>query len=79
MKLVLEEGLPQSLVSREVGVHKHTLCEWMKRYRRDGEAGLQPRLRMGKTSAPADPLSRVTLLTRRPDAFPLALLLPRRP
>ena len=53
VKLYLEEGLPREMVSQEVGVHKSVLSEWAKRYRQEGEAGLQPRPRTGSAPAPA--------------------------
>ena len=41
VKLRLEEGLPFSLLSKELGVGKKTLWQWVKAYRESGESGLQ--------------------------------------
>ncbi len=41
VKLRLEEGIPVSLLCKELGVGKQTLWEWVKRYRESGEAGLR--------------------------------------
>jgi transposase InsO family protein len=51
VKLYLEEGLPREMVSQEVGVHKSVLSEWARRYRQEGEAGLEPRPRTGRAPA----------------------------
>ena len=41
VKLRLEEGIPVSLLSKEVGASKDTICHWVKAYRERGEAGLR--------------------------------------
>ena len=41
VKLRLEEGIPVSLLSKEVGVSKDTICHWVKAYRERGEGGLR--------------------------------------
>ena len=41
VKLRLEEGLPVSLLSKEVGASKDTVLHWVKAYRERGEAGLR--------------------------------------
>lgn len=41
VKLRLEEGLPYSLLCKEVGVNKGTLGRWVRDYRERGEAGLR--------------------------------------
>ena len=38
---LLAEGVPQNEVARRVGVACSTVCEWNRRLKRDGEAGLQ--------------------------------------
>jgi len=41
VKLRLEEGLPASLLSKEVGVSREAVCRWVKAYQERGEAGLR--------------------------------------
>jgi transposase InsO family protein len=41
VKLRLEEGFPTALIIREMGIGPSTLAEWVRCYRREGEAGLQ--------------------------------------
>jgi transposase-like protein len=41
VKLRLEEGLPVSLLSKEVGVSKDVVYRWVKAYQARGEAGLR--------------------------------------
>ncbi len=41
VKLYLEEGLPVSLLGKELGVKSSTILGWLKRYRARGEAGLR--------------------------------------
>ena len=41
VKLHLEEGLPVSLLSKEVGVSKDVVYRWVKAYQERGEAGLR--------------------------------------
>jgi len=41
VKLRLEEGLPLSLLSKEVGASKGVIGRWVKAYRERGEAGLR--------------------------------------
>ncbi len=40
VKLRLEEGVPVSLLSKEVGVSKSVVQRWVRAYRERGEAGL---------------------------------------
>ena len=44
MKLRLEEGIPVSLLSKEVGASKDVIRRWAKAYQEGGEAGLQNRI-----------------------------------
>jgi len=44
VKLRLEEGLPVSLLSKEVGCSKDVIGRWVKAYRERGEAGLENRI-----------------------------------
>ena len=44
VKLQLEEGLPVSLLSKEVGCSQDVIRRWVKAYRERGEAGLQNRI-----------------------------------
>jgi len=41
VKLRLEEGFPAALIIREMGIGPSTLAEWVRCYRREGEAGLR--------------------------------------
>ena len=41
VKLRLEEGLPVSLLSKELGVSKDVVYRWVKAYQERGEAGLR--------------------------------------
>jgi len=41
VKLRLEEGYPVDLILREMGIGTSTLAEWVRCYRREGEAGLR--------------------------------------
>jgi len=43
VKLYLEEGISSPLVAKEMGIKASTLFAWVKRYREQGEAGLQTR------------------------------------
>jgi len=44
VKLRLEEGIPVSLLSKEVGASKDVIRRWAKAYQERGEAGLQNRI-----------------------------------
>jgi transposase InsO family protein len=44
VKLRLEEGLPLSLLSKEVGASKDVISRWVKAYRERGETGLRSQL-----------------------------------
>ena len=44
VKLRLEEGIPVSLLSKEVGASKDVIRRWAKAYQERGEAGLQRRI-----------------------------------
>ena len=44
VKLRLEEGLPVSLLSKEVGASKDVIRRWVKAYQERGEAGLRNRM-----------------------------------
>ena len=41
VKLQLEEGIPFSLLSKEVGASKDVIRRWVKAYQKRGEAGLR--------------------------------------
>jgi transposase-like protein len=43
VKLRLEEGVPISLLSKEVGASKSVIGRWVKAYQEQGEAGLRTR------------------------------------
>jgi len=45
VKLRLEEGLPVSLLSKEVGVSRDVIYRWVKAYQERGEAGLRDQVR----------------------------------
>jgi transposase InsO family protein len=44
VKLRLEEGIPVSLISKEVGASKDVIRRWAKAYQEQGEAGLRDRI-----------------------------------
>jgi transposase InsO family protein len=44
VKLHLEEGFTQELVAHEMGLSVGAIGKWVQRYRREGEAGLKPRI-----------------------------------
>jgi len=44
VKLRLEEGIPVSLLSKEVGASKDVIRRWAKAYQEQGEAGLRNRV-----------------------------------
>ena len=44
VKLRLEEGLPVTLLSKEVGASKNVIGRWVKAYRERGEAGLRDQI-----------------------------------
>jgi transposase-like protein len=43
-KLRLEEGIPASLISKEVGASKDVIRRWARAYQERGEAGLRDRV-----------------------------------
>ena len=45
VKLRLEEGLPVSLLSKELGVSKDVVYRWVKAYQERGEEGLRNQVR----------------------------------
>ncbi len=49
VKLRLEEGLPVSLLSKEVGVSKDVVYRWVKAYQERGEAGLRNQVRSSES------------------------------
>jgi len=49
VKLRLEEGLPVSLLSKEVGVSKDVVYRWVKAYQEQGEAGLRNKVRSSES------------------------------
>ena len=44
MELRFEEGLPVSLLSKEVGASKNVTRRWVKAYQEQGKAGLRNRI-----------------------------------
>ena len=40
----MEEGIPVTLLCKELGIGEQTLWEWLKRYRENGEAGLRDKV-----------------------------------
>ena len=55
VRLFVQEGFPQRLVCRETGVSTSSLAEWVRDYRKEGEAGLRrkPAPQQGRRLAPA--------------------------
>ena len=49
VKLYLEEGLPISLLSKEVGASTDGIRRWVKAYQERGEAGLRNQVRSSKS------------------------------
>ena len=49
VKLHLEEGLPISLLSKEVGASTDGIRRWVKAYQERGEAGLRNQVRSSKS------------------------------
>ena len=43
VQLYVEEGVPSTVVAREVGVWKGTIFDWARQYREHGEEGLRPK------------------------------------
>src|SRR5215470_89521 len=54
VQLCLEESFPVKQVAREMGVGRSTLDKWVKLYREQGEAGLQPQPRRRGDSYASD-------------------------
>src|SRR5512136_2143718 len=70
VQLCLEEGFPVKQVARELGVGFSTLGAWVRRYRAQGEAGLQGKARSRSPRpqvAPAVKRQAVALKRRHPD------------
>src|SRR5512136_1231358 len=70
VQLCLEEGFPVEQVARELGVGFSTLGAWVRRYRAQGEAGLQAKARPRSPRpqvAPAVKRQAVALKQRHPD------------
>jgi transposase-like protein len=49
VKLRLEEGLPVSLLSKELGVSKDVVYRWVRAYQERGEAGLRNQVRSSES------------------------------
>ena len=49
VKLHLEEGLPISLLSKEVGASTDGIRRWVKAFQEQGEAGLRNQVRSSKS------------------------------
>src|SRR5512134_3504092 len=69
VQLCLEEGFPVDQVARELGVGFSTLGAWVRRYRAQGEAGLQAKARSRPKPQVAAAVKRqaVELKRRHPD------------
>ena len=71
VQLCLEESFPVQRVAREMGVGLSTLSKWVRVYREQGEAGLQPQPRRGGGRKPKVALAVKTkvveLKRRHPD------------
>ena len=68
VQLCLEEGFPVERVARQMGVGRSTLDKWVKLYREQGEAGLQPHPRGSgrrRAKVPAAVKTQVVELKRR--------------
>ena len=71
VQLCLEEGFPVKQVARELGVGFSTLGAWVRRYRAQGEAGLQGKARPRQPAAPGG--RRGEAAGRRAEAAPSRL------
>ena len=70
VKLHLEEGYSAPEVSSALGISKHTLYEWTKRYREQGEAGLRvSRRKAGGKRLPSAVTERIVRLKREHPGF----------
>lgn len=64
-KLYLEEKLPSRLICQELGITPKILYKWSKRYREDGEAGLQGRQKAPWAPSAPGPLTKKIVELKR--------------
>ena len=70
VKLRLEEGVPVSLVSKEVGVNRDIVYRWVKAYRERGEEGLRNAVRSsGSRRKLPDPVRKKILEIKKREPF----------
>jgi len=71
VKLRLEEGLPVSLLSKEVGVSKDVVYRWVKAYQERGEAGLRNQVRSsgGRGKLPGPVREKIVEIKKREPFF----------
>ena len=71
VKLRLEEGLPVSLLSKEVGVNKDVVYRWVKAYQERGEAGLRSGVRSsgGRRKLPGPVRKKIIEIKKREPFF----------
>src|SRR4030042_3960664 len=71
VKLRLEEGLPLSLLSKEVGASKDVIRRWVKAYQERGEAGLRSQLvpRGGRRRLPGPVREKIVEIKKREPLF----------
>jgi transposase InsO family protein len=71
VKLRLEEGVPPSLISKEVGVSKTVLHRWVKAYQEKGEAGLRNQVSSsgGRQKLPGAVRSKILEIKKREPFF----------
>ena len=71
VKLRLEEGLPVSLLCKEVGVSKDVVYRWVKAYQERGEAGLRNQVRSpgGRRKLPGPVRKKIVEIKKREPLF----------
>jgi transposase InsO family protein len=71
VKLRLEEGLPLSLLSKEVGASKDVIRRWVKAYQERGEAGLRSQLvpKGGRRKLPRPVREKIVEIKKREPVF----------
>jgi transposase InsO family protein len=68
--LYLEERFPGKLIAQELGISTSALSEWVRRYREQGEAGLQDSsTRLARAQLPAAVKDKIVELKRQQPGF----------
>jgi transposase len=61
--LMAAEGVPNKLISQKLGLSQQSVCQWRKRYLKDGIQGLHDELKAGRPRSISD--EQVALLVRK--------------